>query len=163
MTQLETLRCEGCGGTSPADAAFCIDCGRPLSTAATGPTRRLDPPRPQVYTRPAEPAPAPAPRPRPRGAVLVPRSNRDDLSLPLLIIGAALAFLLVPRFGPMILVAIGMGGLMLRGALAHPERLLPLLALFGIAAVIFTGGKLFWPLLISFFMLRAICGGRRCW
>lgn len=37
----EALRCERCGGESPADARFCIDCGAPLVPAATGPTARL--------------------------------------------------------------------------------------------------------------------------
>jgi len=53
----DTIRCQRCGGRSPADAAFCIECGAALAPAATGPTYRLDPPapRPSVYTRPAEP------------------------------------------------------------------------------------------------------------
>ena len=37
----ETLHCEHCGGDSPADARFCIDCGAPIGAATTGPTTRL--------------------------------------------------------------------------------------------------------------------------
>jgi hypothetical protein len=37
----EILHCERCGGDSPADARFCIDCGGPIGEAATGPTKRL--------------------------------------------------------------------------------------------------------------------------
>ena len=37
----ETLHCDRCGGDSPADARFCIDCGAPVGTATTGPTTRL--------------------------------------------------------------------------------------------------------------------------
>jgi hypothetical protein len=37
----ETLHCDRCGGDSPADARFCIDCGGPVGAAATGPTTRL--------------------------------------------------------------------------------------------------------------------------
>lgn len=37
----ETHHCERCGGDSPADARFCIDCGATLAPAATGDTTRL--------------------------------------------------------------------------------------------------------------------------
>src|SRR6266508_7030289 len=37
----EKLRCERCGGESPADARFCIDCGAPLAPPSTGGTTRL--------------------------------------------------------------------------------------------------------------------------
>jgi Double zinc ribbon len=37
----ETHHCKRCGGVSPADARFCIDCGAPLAPAATGDTTRL--------------------------------------------------------------------------------------------------------------------------
>ena len=37
----ETLRCERCGGESPADARFCIECGAGLAPPTTGPTTRL--------------------------------------------------------------------------------------------------------------------------
>jgi len=37
----ETHQCERCGGESPADARFCIDCGAPLAPVATGETTRL--------------------------------------------------------------------------------------------------------------------------
>ena len=37
----ETMRCERCGGHSPADAHFCIDCGASFALATTGPTTRL--------------------------------------------------------------------------------------------------------------------------
>jgi Double zinc ribbon len=37
----ETLHCDRCGGDSPADARFCIDCGAPVGAATTGPTTRL--------------------------------------------------------------------------------------------------------------------------
>ncbi len=161
-------RCAHCGGQSPADAVYCIECGRPIVEAATGPTRRLEQPlpRPRVAARPAAPAPTFSPAPVYRPAPQAPRSPAQqggDLTVPFLIIGAALAFLLVPRFGPMVLVAIGLVGLFARGLLARPDRVLPLLVFAGIMAVLFTGGKLFWPVLVGFFILRAICGGHRCW
>jgi len=37
----EILHCERCGGDSPTDARFCIDCGAPVGAATTGPTTRL--------------------------------------------------------------------------------------------------------------------------
>ena len=37
----ETLHCDRCGGDSPTDARFCIDCGAPVGAATTGPTTRL--------------------------------------------------------------------------------------------------------------------------
>src|SRR5260221_10474977 len=37
----EILHCDRCGGDSPTDARFCIDCGAPISAATTGPTTRL--------------------------------------------------------------------------------------------------------------------------
>jgi Double zinc ribbon len=37
----ETHHCERCGGDSPADACFCIDCGATLAPVATGDTTRL--------------------------------------------------------------------------------------------------------------------------
>jgi hypothetical protein len=37
----EMLTCERCGGTSPHDARFCIDCGETLVAATIGPTTRL--------------------------------------------------------------------------------------------------------------------------
>jgi ribosomal protein L40E len=37
----DMLTCERCGGTSPLDARFCIDCGESLTTATIGPTTRL--------------------------------------------------------------------------------------------------------------------------
>jgi hypothetical protein len=37
----ETVRCARCGGDNPADAQFCIECGKPLTTPTTGPTTRL--------------------------------------------------------------------------------------------------------------------------
>jgi hypothetical protein len=83
----------------------------------------------------------------------------------MIIAGGALALLLVPRFGALILVALGVAGLMMRGMLSRPERTLPLLVLVGFMALLLTGGKLFWPLLIGFFVLRAILGrsGWRHW
>jgi hypothetical protein len=41
MMMSDILRCDQCGGESPADGRFCIDCGAPLGSAATGPTTRL--------------------------------------------------------------------------------------------------------------------------
>ena len=40
-TMAEKLICEQCGGDSPTDARFCIDCGATVAPAATGPTTRL--------------------------------------------------------------------------------------------------------------------------
>jgi hypothetical protein len=37
----ETVRCAQCGGQSPTDAQFCIECGKPIANPATGPTTRL--------------------------------------------------------------------------------------------------------------------------
>jgi len=37
----EILHCDRCGGDSPTDARFCIDCGAPIGAATTGPTTRL--------------------------------------------------------------------------------------------------------------------------
>ncbi|MBK9712791.1 MAG: zinc ribbon domain-containing protein [Kouleothrix sp.] len=37
----EMIHCQRCGGDSPTDARFCIDCGAPLAAATTGPTTRL--------------------------------------------------------------------------------------------------------------------------
>ncbi len=37
----EMLHCDRCGGDSPTDARFCIDCGAPIGVATTGPTTRL--------------------------------------------------------------------------------------------------------------------------
>lgn len=37
----ETIICARCGGDSPSDARFCIDCGAALAGASTGPTTRL--------------------------------------------------------------------------------------------------------------------------
>jgi Double zinc ribbon len=37
----EILHCDRCGGDSPTDARFCIDCGAPVGAATTGPTTRL--------------------------------------------------------------------------------------------------------------------------
>jgi hypothetical protein len=37
----EILHCDRCGGDSPNDARFCIDCGGPIGAATTGPTTRL--------------------------------------------------------------------------------------------------------------------------
>jgi hypothetical protein len=37
----EILHCDRCGGDSPTDARFCIDCGAPIGAATTGPTMRL--------------------------------------------------------------------------------------------------------------------------
>jgi Double zinc ribbon len=37
----DTHHCERCGGDSPADARFCIDCGATLASAAIGETTRL--------------------------------------------------------------------------------------------------------------------------
>ena len=41
LIMAEKLGCERCGGESPADARFCIDCGAPLAPASTGATTRL--------------------------------------------------------------------------------------------------------------------------
>jgi hypothetical protein len=38
----EILHCDRCGGDSPTDARFCIDCGAPVGAATTGPTTRLN-------------------------------------------------------------------------------------------------------------------------
>jgi hypothetical protein len=38
---VETQHCERCGGDSPAEARFCIDCGATLAPGATGDTTRL--------------------------------------------------------------------------------------------------------------------------
>ena len=37
----EILHCDRCGGDSPNDARFCIECGAPIGVATTGPTTRL--------------------------------------------------------------------------------------------------------------------------
>jgi hypothetical protein len=169
----ETLRCNVCGGRSPADSAFCIECGQPLAHAITGPTKQLDeaPPPPSVYTRPASPAPpvAPAPPitvwPPAHHAPLPPARRRaapgGDLLVPLLVGAGALSLLFAPRLAPMILVAIGVVGLLARGMLTRPDRVLPLLVLVGFLALLISGGKLFWPVLIGFFVLRAVLGGCR--
>jgi hypothetical protein len=41
LIMAEKLRCERCGGESPTDARFCIDCGAPLAPVSTGATTRL--------------------------------------------------------------------------------------------------------------------------
>lgn len=38
---MELIHCERCGGESPADARFCIDCGASLEKGTTGPTVKL--------------------------------------------------------------------------------------------------------------------------
>lgn len=154
----DTIRCEQCGGSSPADGRFCIECGAELRRAATGPTVLLERPAappPLIVPAPVLPPPQPFPRPLPR------RAPAADLTAPLAIIGVALAVLLTPRFGPLVLVAIGVGGLILRGMLTRPDRVLPLAVMGLFLAMLFTGGKLFWPLLIAFFVLRAVLGGGR--
>ncbi|HWQ15075.1 MAG TPA: hypothetical protein VNL77_19920, partial [Roseiflexaceae bacterium] len=83
---------------------------------------------------------------------------------PLLVAAGALALLFAPRLAPMILVAVGVVGLLARGMLTRPARVLPLLVLAGFLALLVSGGKLFWPLLIGFFVLRAITGAcRKSW
>jgi hypothetical protein len=37
----DIIRCKRCGEENPAEARFCIDCGAPLSEAATGATTKL--------------------------------------------------------------------------------------------------------------------------
>ena len=56
------IQCPYCGGTSPANARFCIECSAPLQPTATYTTYRLaQPPHP----------PLPAPRPARRHSVRV--------------------------------------------------------------------------------------------
>jgi hypothetical protein len=167
----DTIRCKTCGGNSPADASFCIECGAPLAEPATGPTMRLDEPRPYASARPA--APPPVARPAPPIVVVPPlpppqvRRSRHarpvrgpNLTAPFVIIGLALALLFVPRFGGPALMAIGAGGLILRSMLTRPDRVLPLLVLLVLLGLLFTGSKLFWPALFFVFALRLMMRGR---
>jgi ribosomal protein L40E len=165
----ETLTCKRCGGNSPTDATFCIECGAPLAEPATGPTTRLEEPRQYTNERPAT-----APVARPAAPIIVaqplpppmaqPRGNRPargpDLTAPFVIIGLALALLFVPRFGGPAVIAIGAGGLILRSMLTRPDRVLPLLVLFVLLGLLFTGSKLFWPALFLVFVLRVMLRGR---
>jgi hypothetical protein len=172
----QIITCQTCGGHSPHDAAFCIECGAALAPAATGPTVRLERPadvvgerRPaSVSQRTAEPPPfVPLrplpPRPMPSYAPPAPRQARPaqtggGLGMPIGIIMVALMLLFVPRFGGMAVMAIGAGGLALRGMLTRPDRVLPLLVLLGFIALLVTGSKLFWPALVGVLVLRAMLG-----
>ena len=72
----------------------------------------------------------------------------------------ALALLFVPRFGAPAVMAIGVGGLIMRGMLTRPERVLPLLVLLAFVALLVSGSKLFWPALVLLFVVRAVFRGR---
>jgi ribosomal protein L40E len=41
VRKIANMRCEKCGAEIPADGKFCIECGTPVSQAATGATERL--------------------------------------------------------------------------------------------------------------------------
>jgi hypothetical protein len=148
----DTIRCNQCGGISPADGRFCIECGAAL------PTVRADarPAPPPIVVAPPLPPPMHRPaRHSPHG-----HGRAPDLTAPLAIIMVALALLFVPRFGAPAIMAIGFGGLLMRGLATRPERVLPILVLLGFLALLFTGSKLFWPALIMLFVLRAVFRGR---
>jgi len=161
----ETLRCDHCAGHSPADSRFCIECGAALSRAATGATTRLPAlalpePQQQIHPRPA-PSPFVPLRPLPARALPPARPVHPagpDLGVPMLIIGLALAFVLVPRLGPVALVWIGLGGLLLRGLLARPGRIMPGALLIGLATIMVLGAKAIWPVILLLIGLRVVTG-----
>jgi hypothetical protein len=76
----------------------------------------------------------------------------------MLIIGLALAFVLVPRLGPVALVWIGLGGLLLRGLLARPGRIMPGALLIGLATIMVLGAKAIWPVILLLIGLRVVTG-----
>jgi Double zinc ribbon len=169
----ETHNCKRCGGDSPADARFCIDCGATLAPAATGDTTRLPGVRcPSCATNnpeharfcvvcgrglvarmapAARPAPQPQPAPQPRPAAAPPRRphSAQQHSYPRVATPPVAFPMAPPRPAPVYRPQAGG----LRGG--------PLLFLIGLFALLMTGNiwpGILWLIGISSFVGAAMNG-----
>ena len=140
-----SIICPKCNASLPADAQYCIECGVPVNPvieqapAAIGPTVQLP-------THPPAPAPVPAPRQR----VLPQTAWYDDLTLPLLLITGAAMMILMPRFIPFMLIAIGAVGLLIYFLRDIVARRVIAAVVLTAALIFFLSRRLFWaPLIIA--------------